>query len=83
MSGSPQSVERSNQQLIRGNDDVVWRYAIGDLRVPGRVKPLFSKVWSVTEHGLKDRTITAVRPCPGWAPYFEEFVNGSAAHAGP
>lgn len=59
---------------IAGVSDLVgaWKDATSDQRVR-----LASTILS--EIHVKDRTIKAVRPRPGWAPYFEELLRGIAS----
>jgi hypothetical protein len=58
------------RQSSKHIDDIVdaWNDATADQRAR-----LASSI--VTELWVKDRTITAVRPSPGWAPFFEELLK--------
>lgn len=41
-----------------------------------RLRPLARKRLTASRTTAQDRTIVAVRPRPGWAPYFEELLRG-------
>ena len=67
------SKDPAGSGAARGSDLV----AAPEDAIPDRRAPLASSI--LLEIQVKDRTIIAVRPRPGWAPYFEELLRGVAS----
>jgi hypothetical protein len=60
------TIRQSSKRI--GNIVEAWNDATADQRAR-LASSMVSELW------VTDRTITAVRPRPGWAPYFEELLK--------